>query len=65
MVYGVYHETLGEVPEAEITLNSEGNFNLQELINYCYNNLSNSKVPLRFKVVDGIDKTSNGKISRN
>lgn len=65
LVYGVYHETLGEVPEAEITLNSEGNFNLQELINYCYNNLSNSKVPLRFKVVDGIDKTSNGKISRN
>lgn len=65
LVYGVYHETLGEVPEAEITLNSEGDFNLQELINYCYNNLSNSKVPLRFKVVDGIDKTSNGKISRN
>ena len=65
MVYGAYHETLGEVPQAEIVLNSYNNFNLQELINYCYNNLSNFKIPLHFKVVDGIDKTGNGKLSRN
>jgi long-chain acyl-CoA synthetase len=65
LVYGAYHETLGEVPQAEIVLNSYNNFNLQELVNYCYNNLSNFKIPLHFKVVDEIDKTSNGKLIRN
>lgn len=63
-VYGEPHELLGEVPAAMIVINDGVEFKKQELINYCYNKLSSSKIPVKFIVADKIDKTSNGKINR-
>lgn len=63
-VYGESHELLGEVPAAIIVINDGIEFKKQELINYCYEKLSSSKIPVKFIVADKIDKTSNGKIDR-
>ena len=63
-VYGEPHELLGEVPAAIIVINDGFEFKKQELINYCYNKLSSSKIPVKFIVADKIEKTSNGKIDR-
>lgn len=63
-VYGEPHELLGEVPAAIIVINNDIEFKKQELIDYCYKKLSNSKIPVKFTVADKIEKTSNGKIDR-
>ena len=63
-VYGEPHELLGEVPAAIIVINDGFEFKKQELINYCYNKLSSSKIPVKFIVANKIEKTSNVKIDR-
>ena len=52
---------LGEVPVAQIVAK---NINIESLKAYCKLTLTNYKIPVRFYVVDTIEKTYNGKIKR-
>lgn len=60
-VYGELDYMLGEVPVAQIV---SKNIDLKLLRKYCKENLSNYKLPVRFYIVDTIEKTYNGKIKR-
>jgi len=54
---------LGEVPVAKIVEVNDG-----DRINYrafCIDKLANYKIPVRFDIVDALDKTYNGKIKRS
>lgn len=60
-IYGESDFLLGEVPVAQIVAK---NIDIDSLKAYCKLNLSNYKIPVRFYIVDTIEKTYNGKIKR-
>lgn len=62
LVYGITDEILGEVPVALVVKN----FHITEncIIHYCFERLSNYKVPISIQFVDFIEKTYNGKVKR-
>jgi long-chain acyl-CoA synthetase len=62
-VFGRSHARLGEVPCAEIVVDSRG-CDLDALKAYCARALSSYKVPLDFTVVEALPKTPGGKILR-
>jgi long-chain acyl-CoA synthetase len=62
-VFGRSHARLGEVPCAEIVLDSAG-CDLDALQAHCARALSPYKVPMEFTVVDAVPKTPGGKILR-
>ena len=63
-VYGVDDDISGQVPLAEVVIYDGFLFDENELMNYCRQKMTGSKVPVKYKVVDEIPKTSNGKIKR-
>ena len=62
-VFGRPHARMGEVPCAEIAVDSVG-FDLDALRAHCARALSTYKVPLEFTVVDAVPRTPSGKIRR-
>lgn len=64
-VYGVYDDLLGEVVYADIVTDSDNTDIIQQLKLVCSENLSKYKIPRRFRLVDNISRTYNGKIKRS
>jgi len=62
-VYGAPHARLGEVPCADVVLDSGGG-DLEALTAHCARALSPYKVPVQFKIVDAVPRTPGGKILR-
>jgi acyl-CoA synthetase (AMP-forming)/AMP-acid ligase II len=62
-VFGMPHAQLGQVPEAEVVLDTPAP-DLLALRAHCARRLSPHKVPLKFTVVDAIAKTPGGKLLR-
>jgi len=62
-VFGRPHARMGEVPCAEVVLDSRG-CDLGALKTHCARLLSSYKVPLEFTVVDAVPRTPSGKIRR-
>jgi len=62
-VFSRPHARMGEVPCAEVVLDS-GGFDLDALKTHCARLLSSYKVPLEFTVVDAVPRTPSGKIRR-
>jgi long-chain acyl-CoA synthetase len=67
LVYGVVHPRFGELPAARVVLNdgAGGQIALDELRRYCYQQLTQFKVPKEFVVVDHLEKTASGKLKRS
>jgi len=63
-VYGVPHAHLGQVPQAEVVVDSP-RLDLEALRTHCARALSPYKVPLQFTVVEAIAKTPGGKTLRH
>src|SRR6266540_1402480 len=62
-VFSRPHARMGEVPCAEVVLDSRG-CDLDALKTHCARLLSTYKVPLEFTVVDAVPRTPSGKIRR-
>jgi long-chain acyl-CoA synthetase len=62
-VFSRPHARMGEVPCAEVVLDSRG-CDLDALKTHCARLLSSYKVPLEFTVVDAVPRTASGKIRR-
>jgi len=62
-VFGRAHAHLGEVPCAEIVVDT-GGFDLESLKAHCARALSLYKVPAEFTVVEAVPRTPGGKILR-
>jgi len=62
-VFSRPHARMGEVPCAEVVLDSHG-CDLDALKTHCARLLSSYKVPLEFTVVDAVPRTPSGKIRR-
>src|SRR6266545_106445 len=62
-VFSRPHARMGEVPCAEVVLDSRGG-DLDALKTHCARLLSSYKVPLEFTVVDAVPRTPSGKIRR-
>lgn len=60
-VYGEPDHMLGEVPVAQIVAHD---IDMDSLKVYCKENLTKYKIPVRFYVVDALEKTYNGKLKR-
>ena len=64
-VSGEKHELLGEVPIARLVLKDSLTYiNVDEIISFCYKNLSSFKQPESIKLVGKLHKTDSGKIMR-
>jgi len=55
----------GQIPTAFVVLKKGQHATAKELVNLCYQNLADFKLPKRIEFVGSIPKTSSGKISRN
>lgn len=65
LVFGIPHSQYGQLPGAKIVLqNTEINFDVNDVRNFCYQRLAPYKVPKEFFCVSCLDKTSSGKIKR-
>lgn len=64
LVYGVPHPRFGELPAARIVPRA-GDVPLDELRRYCYQHLTQFKVPKEFIVVDRLERTASGKLKRS
>jgi long-chain acyl-CoA synthetase len=66
LVYGVPHTQYGQLPIARIVLRegASGAFDLDDLRRFCYQRLTQYKVPKDFECVDHLPKTASGKIRR-
>lgn len=64
-IYAAEHPRLGQVPQAQVALNS-GHEGLDPKIlrRHCASHLSSYKVPVQFEIVDAIPRTGSGKILR-
>jgi long-chain acyl-CoA synthetase len=62
-VFGQPHPQYGQTPVAEVVAASEEI--LEQLRGYCYQHLSSYKVPVEFRLVESIPKTTSGKIARS
>ena len=65
VVYGQEDAQFGEVPVAEVVVNENEKISENALRKHCANKLSSYKVPIKFSFVDSLQRTYNGKISRN
>ncbi|WP_042141943.1 o-succinylbenzoate--CoA ligase [Paucisalibacillus sp. EB02] len=63
-VIGVSHEKWGEVPIAYISLNKSSYLTIEEVKNYCMDNLAKYKVPKQFFIMDDLPKNATGKIDK-
>jgi len=66
MVYGVSHPQYGQLPSARLVLKDAESRDLQlgDLRRFCYQRMSQYKVPKDFQVVDALPKTASGKVKR-
>ncbi len=66
MVYGVSHPQYGQLPIARLVLKhgASGDLDLNDLRRFCYERMSQYKVPKDFQVVDALPKTASGKVKR-
>ena len=66
LVYGVPHPQYGQLPIAKIVLTEGASevFNPDDLRRFCYQRLTQYKVPKDFECVDHLPKTASGKIRR-
>ena len=66
MVYSVPHPQYGQLPAARLVLKEgkAGGLKLGELRRFCYQRMSQYKVPKDFEVVDALPKTASGKVKR-
>jgi long-chain acyl-CoA synthetase len=66
LVYGVPHPHYGQLPIAKIVLREEAHetFDPDDLRRFCYQRLTQYKVPKDFECVDHLPKTASGKIRR-
>ena len=65
VVYGQEDAQFGEVPVAEVVVNENEKISENALRKHCANKLSSYKIPIKFSFVDALQRTYNGKISRN
>lgn len=63
-VYGVPHAQMGQVPEAEVVLDTPSP-DLLALRAHCARLLSPHKVPMKFAIADAVAKTPGGKLLRH
>ncbi len=62
-VYGVPHDSFGQIPKARIVLeSSESQLEVDELRRFCYEILASYKVPKDFECVASLKKTMNDKV---
>lgn len=66
MVYGVSHPQYGQLPIAGLVLKNGAarDLDLNDLRRFCYQRMSQYKVPKDFQVVDLLPKTASGKVKR-
>ena len=66
MVYSVSHPQYGQLPAARLVLKDgkSGDLKLGDLRRFCYQRMSQYKVPKDFQVVDALPKTASGKVKR-
>lgn len=66
MVYGVSHPQYGQLPAAKLVLKDgkSSDLKLGDLRRFCYQRMSQYKVPKDFQVVDALPKTASGKVKR-
>ena len=64
-VVGEAHDLLIEAPVAKIVASGAGIPNKKDMREYCLKRLAAYKVPIRFDVVEKLEKTHNGKIKRH
>ncbi|PKL52624.1 MAG: hypothetical protein CVV37_00040 [Nitrospira bacterium HGW-Nitrospira-1] len=66
MVYGVSHPQYGQLPAAMLVLRNSPSreLDLGDLRRFCYQRMSQYKVPKDFQVVDALPKTASGKVRR-
>lgn len=65
VVFGIPDEQHGELPVANVVLQDNTALSEDELRTYCKNKMSDFKVPARIHIVEELDRTYNGKVSRN
>jgi len=66
MVYGMAHPQYGQLPYARLVLKpgNEAKLNIGELRRFCYERMSQYKVPKDFQIIDALPKTASGKVRR-
>lgn len=64
VVYGISDHAHGEVPIADIVVNSNEALSEDEIRAFCSAYLSEFKVPVKFNFVNALQRTYNGKIAR-
>lgn len=64
MVYGVSHPQYGQLPAARLVLRNSASLDLGDLRRFCYQRMSQYKVPKDFQVADALPKTASGKVKR-
>jgi len=65
VVFGIPDEQHGEPPVANVVLQDNAVLSEDELRTYCKSKLSDFKIPARIHIVKELDRTYNGKVSRN
>ncbi|KST91466.1 Long-chain-fatty-acid--CoA ligase [Lactococcus lactis subsp. lactis] len=58
------NELLGEIPVADIVLNSQNKLTETDILTYCLENLENYQIPKKINIVNTLPKTYNNKIKR-
>lgn len=63
-VSSVPHPLMGQLIEAEIVVEKNSDINIEKVMTYCRQKLSNFKAPQRMRVVESLEMTSTGKLKR-
>jgi len=63
-VSSVPHPLMGQLIEAEIVVEKNADINIEKVMTYCRQKLSNFKAPQRMRVVESLEMTSTGKLKR-
>lgn len=61
---GIEHETLGQAILLVVSVESDTDFDAQEIINLCKNKLPNYMIPAKVELLPDLPKNPNGKIDR-
>jgi long-chain acyl-CoA synthetase len=59
------HNLLGQIIEAEVVLQEGATINIEKVLTYCRNRLSNFKAPQHLKIVSVLPMTNTGKLRRD
>ena len=64
-ISSVPHALLGQIIEGEVVLNDGAALDIEEVLTYCRQRLSNFKAPQRLRIVSGLPMTKTGKLRRD